>query len=38
MLKALKILGPTIELLAEAESLSGHRNAVSVRLKSLEND
>jgi len=31
-------LGPTIELLAEAESLSGHKNAVTVRLKSLQND
>jgi histidinol dehydrogenase len=30
-------LGPAIEEMAEAESLSGHRNAVSVRLKSLEN-
>jgi len=30
-------LGPSIELLAEAESLSGHKNAVSVRLKSLKN-
>ncbi len=30
-------LGSTIELLAEAESLSGHKNAVSVRLKSLQN-
>jgi histidinol dehydrogenase len=30
-------LGPSIELLAEAESLNGHKNAVSVRLKSLQN-
>jgi len=30
-------LGPTIELMAEAESLMGHKNAVSVRLKSLKN-
>jgi histidinol dehydrogenase len=30
-------LGPVIEKMAEAESLSGHRNAVSVRLKSLKN-
>lgn len=28
-------LGPAIELMAEAESLNGHKNAVSVRLKSL---
>ncbi len=33
----IKNLGPAIELLAEAESLLGHKNAVSVRLKSLEN-
>jgi len=31
-------LGPTIELMAEAESLTGHKNAVSVRLKKLQND
>jgi histidinol dehydrogenase len=31
-------LGNTIELMAEAESLLGHKNAVTVRLKSLEND
>jgi histidinol dehydrogenase len=36
--EGIKRLGPSIELLAEAESLSGHRNAVSIRLKSLEND
>jgi histidinol dehydrogenase len=30
-------LGPSIELMAEAESLYGHKNAVSVRLKSLKN-
>jgi histidinol dehydrogenase len=30
-------LGPSIELLARAESLDGHKNAVSVRLKSLQN-
>jgi histidinol dehydrogenase len=34
----IKNLGNTIELMAEAESLLGHKNAVSVRLKSLEND
>ncbi len=34
----IKELGPTIEILAEAESLTGHKNAVSIRLKSLEND
>jgi histidinol dehydrogenase len=30
-------LGPVIEKMAEAESLQGHRNAVSVRLKSIKN-
>jgi len=30
-------LGPVIEIMAEAESLSGHRNAVSIRLKSIQN-
>ncbi|HNW57834.1 MAG TPA: histidinol dehydrogenase [Bacteroidales bacterium] len=34
--EGIKILGPTIELMAEAESLKGHRNAVTIRLKSLE--
>jgi histidinol dehydrogenase len=36
--EGLKDLGPTIEILAEAESLTGHKNAVSIRLKSLKND
>jgi histidinol dehydrogenase len=36
--EGMRDLGPTIELLAEAESLSGHKNAVTVRLKSLQND
>ena len=31
-------LGPSIEIMAEAESLHGHRNAVSIRLKSLQDD
>jgi histidinol dehydrogenase len=35
--EAIKNLGPAIELMAEAEYLSGHKNAVSVRLKSLQN-
>jgi len=35
--EGIKNLGPAIELMAEAESLSGHKNAVSVRLKSLKN-
>lgn len=29
-------LGPTIEIMAEAESLAAHRNAVSIRIKSLK--
>lgn len=33
----LKNLGPSIEIMAEAENLRGHRNAVSLRLKSLDN-
>jgi histidinol dehydrogenase len=35
--EGIKKLGPAIELMAEAESLMGHKNAVSVRLKSLQN-
>jgi histidinol dehydrogenase len=34
----LKNIGPYIEIMAEAESLKAHRNAVSLRLKSLQND
>ena len=30
-------LGPIIEIMAEAENLHGHKNAVSVRLKSINN-
>nr|MBA3971421.1 histidinol dehydrogenase [Bacteroidota bacterium] len=29
-------IGPAIELMAEAEQLSGHKNAVSIRLKNLQ--
>jgi len=36
--EGIKNLGPTIELMAEAESLTGHKNAVSIRLKKLQND
>ena len=36
--EGIRILGPVIEKMAEAEQLQGHRNAVTVRLKSLEND
>jgi histidinol dehydrogenase len=35
--EGMKNLGPSIELMAEAENLYGHKNAVSVRLKSLQN-
>ena len=31
-------LGPAIELMAEAESLQAHKNAVTLRLKSIKND
>jgi histidinol dehydrogenase len=34
----IKNLGKTIKLMAEAEDLIAHKNAVSLRLKSLEND
>ena len=36
--KALKNIGKTIETMAEAEGLQAHKNAVSIRLKTLEND
>jgi histidinol dehydrogenase len=32
----IKNLGPTVEVLARAESLEGHRNAVSIRLNTLK--
>jgi histidinol dehydrogenase len=35
--EGIRNIGPAIELMAEAESLSGHKFAVSVRLKSLQN-
>jgi histidinol dehydrogenase len=35
--KGIKILGSAIEFMAEAESLYAHKNAVTLRLKSLEN-
>ncbi|CAG4997986.1 Histidinol dehydrogenase [Dyadobacter sp. CECT 9275] len=34
--QGLRNLGPVVEAMAEAESLDAHRNAVSIRLKSLE--
>lgn len=36
--EGIRILGPVIEKMAEAEQLQGHSNAVTIRLKSLEND
>jgi histidinol dehydrogenase len=36
--EGIRNLGPSIELMAEAESLNGHKNAVSIRIKSLQND
>ena len=35
--EGIKNIGPSIELMAEAECLNGHKNAVSLRLKSLQN-
>jgi histidinol dehydrogenase len=35
--EGIRNLGSSIELMAEAECLNGHKNAVSVRLKSLQN-
>lgn len=35
--EGIKELGPVIEIMAEAENLHGHKNAVSVRLKNLNN-
>ena len=34
----LKDIGPSIEIMAEAEGLQAHKNAVTLRLKSLENE
>ena len=34
--EGLAVLGPSIEIMAEAESLRAHKNAVSIRLKSLQ--
>jgi histidinol dehydrogenase len=36
--EGLKGIGPSIELMAEAESLDGHKNAVRIRLKTLKNE
>ena len=34
--KGIKNIGPTIEIMAKAEGLEAHKNAVSIRLKSLQ--
>jgi histidinol dehydrogenase len=36
--EGLKLLGPIVEELATAEGLQAHKNAVSIRLKDLENE
>ncbi len=36
--EGLRNIGPAIELMAEAELLHGHKNAVSIRIKKIEND
>lgn len=36
--EGIKNIGPAIEIMAEAEQLIAHKNAVTVRLKSLQND
>jgi histidinol dehydrogenase len=35
--KGIKNIGSTVELMAEAENLIGHKNAVSIRMKNLKN-
>ncbi|MDP3352485.1 MAG: histidinol dehydrogenase, partial [Flavobacteriaceae bacterium] len=35
--EGLKNIGPAIEIMAEAEELFGHKNAVSIRLKNIDN-
>jgi histidinol dehydrogenase len=36
--EGLASIGPAVELMAEAENLAGHKNAVSIRLKKIEFD
>lgn len=36
--EGISLLGPSVEIMAEAEMLMGHRNAVKLRLNSLSND
>jgi histidinol dehydrogenase len=35
--EGIRNIGPAIEIMAEAENLRAHRNAVSIRLKSIKN-
>ncbi|MCM2302997.1 MAG: histidinol dehydrogenase, partial [Flavobacteriaceae bacterium] len=35
--EGLKNIGQAIEIMAEAEELFGHKNAVSIRLKNIDN-
>lgn len=36
--EGLQLIGPAIELMAEAEELQAHKNAVSIRLEDIENE
>jgi histidinol dehydrogenase len=36
--KGIQNIGSAIEIMAEAEGLQAHKNAVTLRLKALEND
>ena len=36
--QGLQLLGPAVELMAEAEGLQGHKNAITVRLNQLTNE
>ena len=36
--KGIQNIGSVIEIMAEAEGFQAHKNAVSLRLKALEND
>ena len=36
--QGLKTIGPMVEIMANAEQLNGHKNAVSIRLKSIKNE
>jgi len=36
--QGLQLLGPAVELMAAAEGLQGHKNAITVRLNQLNNE